>query len=670
MKFLHPEFLFGLFTLAIPVIIHLFNFRKAKVIYFSSTRFLENINQATSKKRLLKHYLVLISRILFLTFLTLAFAQPYFPGAEKNPQAETVYIYLDNSSSMTNKVDESTTGLGLGKDYIDRILKLYPANTSYKVLTNDFLPFSNTLKSMRDVEEMLTELHESPVARTLQEATSRLQSTGIDADGAQHDVFIISDFQRSTIGQIDTLPFDSMSQVFISPILYPAMGNVFVDSVFLSSPYLIASDKNQIHVVLMNTGTSDIEDLPMKFYVNELQTVSSVVSVPAGRTYEMVIEITFPLLEVNKCRISLEDYPLMFDNNFYFTLKTENLIKVLEINASGEKTAVQLVYGNEQLFSVTAQAVTNLDYSLIRQHDFVIVNGLETIDNSLSAELLNFLQEGGSLLLIPSESPDIVSYSMFIPNLKVAAPDTTFTDMSPPKPDDPFFTAMFEELDENIQMPRAKAVISWAGEQQTLLRMRNNTGFMATFQNNGTVHVLASPLNEKYTNIHRHALFLPIMYRLATQSKKVFEKLYYAIDEPLISHTLDSLNKQDIFRLVGGSPEQELIPNQHISGNRLLLEIPADVITPGFYSLILNGQTKATLACNLQKAESYSDQWTMDEITATFKDAENVVLFQANDADNFSNEVKKNKFGVPLWKYAIVLSLFFLLAEILLIRLL
>jgi len=670
MKFLHPEFLFGLFTLAIPIIIHLFNFRKAKVIYFSSTRFLENINQATSKKRLLKHYLVLASRLLFLTFLVLAFAQPYLPNAEKNPQAETVYIYLDNSASMTNKVDESTTGLNLGKDYINRILKLYPANTSYKVLTNDFLPFSNTLKSTRDVEEMLTQLHESSIARTLQEATSRLESTGMEASGAKHDIFIISDFQRSTSGRIDALPFDTMSQVFISPILYPANGNVFVDSVFLSSPYLIASDKNQIHVVLMNAGATDAEDLPLKFYVNELQTVSSVVNVPAGKTYEMVIEITFPLLEVNKCKISLDDYPLMFDNDFYFTLKTENLIKVLEINDSGEKTPVQSVFGNEQLFSVTTQAVTNLDYSLIRQHDFVIVNGLETIDNSLASELINFLQAGGTLLLIPSEHPDISLYSMFIPNLKIASLDTAFTDMAAPKPDDPFFTSMFEALDENIQMPRARSVINWAGEQQTLLSLRNNTGFMATFQNNGTVHVLASPLNEKYTNFHRHALFLPIMYRLATQSKKVFEKLYYPIDEPLISLTLDSLNKQDIFRLVGGIPEEELIPNQRISGNRLMLEIPGNIITPGFYSLILNSQAKATLAFNIHKAESYPAQWTMDEITDAFKDAENVVLFQAKDADNFSNEVKKNKFGVPLWKYAIVLSLFFLLAEILLIRLL
>ncbi len=106
MKFLYPEFLYGLITLAIPVIIHLFNFRKSKKIYFSSTRFLQSVKKSTSKKLKLKHYLILASRMLFLTFLVFAFAQPYLPGLDKNPQAESVYIYLDNSLSMSGKVDD------------------------------------------------------------------------------------------------------------------------------------------------------------------------------------------------------------------------------------------------------------------------------------------------------------------------------------------------------------------------------------------------------------------------------------------------------------------------------------------------------------------------------------------------------------------------------------
>ena len=121
MKFLYPEFLFGLFTLAIPIIIHLFNFRKSKKVYFSSTRFLKNVKKSTSQKLKLKHYLILFSRLLFLAFLVLAFAQPYLPGTDKNPQAESVYIYLDNSWSMSNKVDGFIIVISPGKTKKDAL---------------------------------------------------------------------------------------------------------------------------------------------------------------------------------------------------------------------------------------------------------------------------------------------------------------------------------------------------------------------------------------------------------------------------------------------------------------------------------------------------------------------------------------------------------------------
>ena len=92
MKFLYPEFLFGLFTLIIPIIIHLFNFRRSKKVYFSSTRFLKNIKKSTSQKRQIKHFLILFSRLLFLTFLVLAFAQPFIPSTDKNPQAKAATV--------------------------------------------------------------------------------------------------------------------------------------------------------------------------------------------------------------------------------------------------------------------------------------------------------------------------------------------------------------------------------------------------------------------------------------------------------------------------------------------------------------------------------------------------------------------------------------------------
>src|SRR3989339_2134555 len=102
MNFLYPYFLFSLFAISIPIIIHLFNFRKYKTIYFSNTAFLKDIKQQTKAKSELKHLLVLLARILAVASLVFAFAQPYIPVSEnvKKANSEFVGIYIDNSFSM------------------------------------------------------------------------------------------------------------------------------------------------------------------------------------------------------------------------------------------------------------------------------------------------------------------------------------------------------------------------------------------------------------------------------------------------------------------------------------------------------------------------------------------------------------------------------------------
>ena len=567
---------------------------------------------------------------------------------------------------MSNRVDGTMTSLHLGMDYVSKILDLYPANTSYKLLTNEFAPFSNTLKSKDEIEELLTELRLSNISRTLPEAYTRLKSHTLRQTEKSKDVFIISDFQKSTIGNIEQLKMDSIDQVFVSPIFFDATKNIFIDSMYLSNPFLIANEKNQLNVVLKNTGFEDASELQVKLFINEIQSASSIVNIPAGGSEELTFEISYNLEKVNRCRLNFEDYPVTFDNDFYFVLKLENKIDILEIKNEESISPIEQVYGNRSLFNYSFQIASNTDYSLIRQFDLVIVNGLTSIDNSLSLELNNYIAQGGSLFIIPGEKPDMNSYRNLLASINPVVNDTSRVEISMPDLSDPFYENIFESANERIDMPNALPILNWQGQQMDLLKLKNNLNFLSGFRKQGTIFILAAPLEDQFTNFHRHALYVPVMYRIAAISKRSFEKLYYNINEPTINLRLDSLNKQDIFKLT--DLEIELIPNQRISANELVLEMPKNTLNPGFYELKLEEKTKDVLAFNLDRAESYLAQMTFDEIKTNFANYNNVKIFDANDADNFSKEVKKNKFGVPLWKYAIILSLLFLLAEVLLIR--
>ena len=104
MNFTYPQFLFALFAVSIPIIIHLFNFRRFKKVYFPDIRFLKEVKLQTQNRNRIKHLLILVSRILAVSFLVFAFAQPFIPADKKNTVSgiQAVSIYVDNSFSMEN----------------------------------------------------------------------------------------------------------------------------------------------------------------------------------------------------------------------------------------------------------------------------------------------------------------------------------------------------------------------------------------------------------------------------------------------------------------------------------------------------------------------------------------------------------------------------------------
>ena len=110
MEFLYPNMLYALFALLIPVVIHLFNFRRHKTVYFSNTSILKTIEQENKKTKKLKDLIVLITRVLFIAALVVAFAYPYKKNnnAINNNVDNLIAVYIDNSMSMQSYSSEKT----------------------------------------------------------------------------------------------------------------------------------------------------------------------------------------------------------------------------------------------------------------------------------------------------------------------------------------------------------------------------------------------------------------------------------------------------------------------------------------------------------------------------------------------------------------------------------
>lgn len=664
MSFLYPAFLWALATVSIPVIIHLFNFRKTRRIYFSTNRFLRHVQEATTARRKLKHYLILASRILFLILLVLAFAQPIIPASEEFLPSRNISIYLDNSLSMSVPVGEKVSALDAGIGYVKSVTGVFPPDTRYRLLTNDFAPFSNSYKTKSELIDLLTQVRLSPVSRSFSEVNDRIKN--LSRGETPGEVFWISDFQQSTLGLINPTAYDTAQRSHLIPLTYQSNTNIFIDSAYLENPFVVGGEKNTLHVRMRNDGGKPVEQLLVKLSVNGIQTGTASVNIAAKGVAESSFDLTTGLNGVSRAVISFNDYPVSFDNEFYLALNFSEKIRVLEIKDQNLITPVERVFGNKQVFVFRSFTAGNFNYSLLEEADLVVVNGIDRFDVSFSTALRSYADEGGALFIIPGKNADVPSYKGLIRTATLnpvkAGP---LTELDYPDFKNPFFENVFEERSARLAMPQATKIIDWGLDRSAILKFKNEQPYLSVFHQQGKIYVLAAPLDNEFTTLHNTALFVPIMYRMAASGKKSEVKPYYSLNESFITLRLDSVSGEQPMKLVGA---QEIVPAQRKLADQVVMDLPRFTMNAGFYKVTHERDTVGLLAFNLNKYESLLAQHSGEAIKQQLGNPKTLSIFESNSEEAFSNEIKARYLGKPLWKYALILALFFLLAEILLIR--
>jgi hypothetical protein len=446
------------------------------------------------------------------------------------------------------------------------------------------------------------------------------------------------------------------------PVAYDQLSNVYVDSVFLDNPFVIGGEKNSVRVRLRNEGPRELEGLVTRLAINGVQAATSSITIQPNSSVETSFDLSGSLQGFNEAVFSFSDFPVSFDNDFYFTLNYSGKLKVIEIKSDASTTYIEKVYGNRQLFDFKSFSVKNVDYSLLDVADLVVLNGVNKIEPSLNAALQLFGSKG-SLLLISGPQPDLDSYKTLlnIPGLN-KSDKATLEELDRPDFNNPFFENVFEEKTSALAMPLAKKVLDWGTDRSAILRFKNGRPYLSRF---GNSYVLASPLEKTATDFYNHALFVPVMYRIASSGKKAERKPYFDLSSSMITVATDSLLGEQPAKLIG---PLELVPSQRRLGDRLLMEIPRFSVSQGFYYVTHQRDTLDLVAFNLEKKESMLGQFNGEEMKTALGGGSHISIFKATSADTFSNEIKERYLGTPLWKYALLLALIFLLAEVLLIR--
>jgi len=314
MNFQYPAFLFALFSVAIPILIHFFNFRRFKTIYFSNVDFLKNIKKQTRKKNELKQLLILIARILTIIFLVLAFARPFIPhtAGPQGRQAETIAFYIDNSFSM-NALSEKGRLLDEAVKLAVNIADSHQPGTKFKLYTNDLEPGHNMTFYKDQLIMELTDIKPSPSTIPLSIINNRFEP---DREAPDDDnsgtVFYISDFQRNIT---DLQNFNNGSNVKFFIPLYPSgVNNLYIDSCWMEVPAHGLNQQENIFVKINNISDEDYSNLPVKLYLND--SLKSITNFSVSANSEVITNLKYTNVSpgIQPGRIEITDYPFTHDN--------------------------------------------------------------------------------------------------------------------------------------------------------------------------------------------------------------------------------------------------------------------------------------------------------------------------------------------------------------------
>lgn len=674
MSFLYPWFLLALSAISIPIVIHLFHFRRYRKVYFSSIRFLEQIQDETQKQARLKHLLVLFSRILALAFLVMAFARPYIATDRANVSGESnrVSIFIDNSFSM-----EAASAYGTLLDHAKQnardIIESFGPTDRFMLLTNDFEGRHQRFVSREEFLLMLEELDFSPVARPLAHAVERQRELlHQEADPQGTWLFVLSDFQKN-ITDFSSLDPDSLIRHFFLPFAAQRPSNLFIDSVWIDNPVRMSGQTVTAMIRLFNDSEEAIEGQSLRLYVNGSQRTVASFDVQAGGYTDVPLTWTVGSHMQQQAYAEISDYPVLFDDRLYFSFRLSQEIPVLALSQGEANPFIHALLGRDTTFVLQRQDAASIDFSSFSSQNLIIVNELDAIGEGLALELKRFAEAGGNLLIFPSERASLNSYNSFLSSMGVSpfvSLDTAATRVSSFNDMHPVYTGVFEKVSENIDLPRVNShyVISrstTARDSQLMQLQNGNPFFISTAVGQGQVFLSAVPASDGFSNFPRHAMFVPTIYNIALHSAAL-HPLYYTVGkDEMISIREQVQGMEHLLRIAGQN--MEIIPEARSQNNTTQLFLHGQISDAGQFNLMLGKDTLRYLSFNFDRQESLLQSYSGQEISDMLIHQPNAFIFEPGVV-SLEKQIEMYRGGKQLWKLFLVIGLLFLVLEVVLLR--
>ena len=640
MQFKHPELLYFLFVLVIPILVHLFQLRRFKKEFFTNVRFLKELSIQTRKSSKIKKWLLLATRLLLLTALIIAFAQPFFKAKDSKNLSNDMFIVLDNSYSMQAKGNKGE----LLKRAVQELLENTPENQTFSLITNNETYWNTNIKSIQKEVQNITY---SPLPFQLESAMAKIKSR---KSANNKDVIIISDAIGLKPKQLKSID-GNFNTYFITPEA-EQKNNIAIDSVYMNQTL---NDFYEIGVNLKSYGEQD-NAIPIGLYNNNKLIAKTLVKFEKSET---AINFTIPKKDFNGY-VSINDASLTYDNTYYFSITKPEKTNVISIGKTEKSGFLNRIYTTEE-FNYSNSTIETLDYNTIEKQDAIVLNELENLPQALVTNLKSFVEKGGNLVFIPSAESKIAETNRFLGTfgqIQLGTNQNANKLITKIAFQHPLFQSVFEKKIDNFQYPNTKQNFDLKTTNPAILSYEDQSCFLTSIQNQvSNVYVFAAPINKMNSNFQNSPLIVPIFYNMAQSVQKTgVNALKIGENQPFLVDT--NLSKDEILEVK--NKDEKFIPTQQILNNKVKLQFDDYPIFAGNFGIYKKDEVVRNISFNYNRSESNLEQ-SKSQLLSDYKVVKSI--------DSVFNSLLSDRSNDEIWKIFVILTLLFLFLEVLIQKL-
>ena len=687
-----PIFLIGLVAIGIPIAIHLLQLRRYKKVYFSNVDALMELQDENRRQHRLRQWLVLAMRILAIIFVVLAFCRPTIvrKGASAVTGQTAVSVYLDNSYSMEcGGMDGSL--MESAKTKAREIAAAYRPDDRFQLLTGDAEGSQFRWLSRDEFLAEVDHVQTSAATPMMAAVASRQQDFLRSAQARNRHAYIVSDFQRSTANLAD-FPTDSSVLTTFIPLGGSGVDNLYLDTLVFNSPAYSRGNTVVAEVTVCNNGSRAVEGIPLRLFVNGRQRALASVDIAAGGRSTVPLRFTIDEEGTLQGYVETVDYPVTFDDRLFFTLNVAGQVPMTVVLGHGENEYLNQLFKGDSLIAYHAVQATNIDYTHLTDSPFIILDQLSNIPSGLAQTLIQFVNDGGTLTVIPDEQASLESYNLLLGALRAPLLGSWRKGRATVQEIDienSLYYGVFDGKAENMELPTVQGSFLLQSDASTLreevMTLADGTPLLTvTPAGDGRVYLFGCPLRKEYTDLVQQALFVPTLYNMALYSTPRQQPYHLAGSTdpiPLLGHydgeqiphlvSVDSINSQPGHRVT-----IDIIPDLRRIGRRHCLIPHGEVRQAGNYRLAdgrrssgANHSTIEGISLNYGRAESDLSVYSTSDLRQLLRD-DNLAYcsLMPNASKSVTEHIRQQREGTPLWRWCLLLTLLALAAETLLLR--